>query len=115
MPTDSKTRKELCSRRRKWNAIRCWPLGAAPDRLPEGNRYRMMVAKRALMSAYEEADVEPDTCVADLLADLRHLCDRLGLDYAKLDRRAYHNYAEEHIWPKEKNRTEDSHAKTKQA
>jgi hypothetical protein len=108
MPTDSKTRKELCSRWRKWNAIRWWPLGAAPDKLPDGNRYRTMVAKRALMSAYEEADIEPDTCIADLLADLRHLCDRLTLDYAKLDRRAYRNYAEERIWPKEVRHAKES-------
>jgi hypothetical protein len=105
MPNDTKVKKDLhrmlVARRRKWQAIRWWPLGAAPNRLPDGNLYRTMVAKRALMSAYEEADVEPDTCVADLLADLRHLCDHLGLDYAKLDRRAYRNYAEEHIWPKE--------------
>jgi len=97
MPTDKKARKELCSRRRKWNAIRWWPLGAAPDKLPDGNRYRTMVAKRALMLSYEKADAEPDTCIADLLADLRHLCDRLGLDYAKLDRRAHGHYTEEAV------------------
>ncbi len=30
--------------------------------------------------------------IADLLADLRHLCDALGLDFAELDSRAYDHY-----------------------
>lgn len=33
-----------------------------------------------------------DTGIVDLLANLRHLCDREGLDFAKLDRMAYAHY-----------------------
>ena len=33
--------------------------------------------------------------VTDALADLRHLCDRRGYDFAELDRTAYSHYIEE--------------------
>jgi hypothetical protein len=33
--------------------------------------------------------------IADLLTDLRHLCDALNLDFAKLDNRAYDHYSSE--------------------
>ena len=36
-----------------------------------------------------------DTAIADLLADIRHLCDLKGFSYADLDRRAYLNYLPE--------------------
>lgn len=50
---------------------------------------------------YEWAD-SPATALADLLADVRHLCDLEGLDYAKLDETAYSHYQmdlEEHGGP----------------
>ena len=36
-----------------------------------------------------------ETVLTDLLADLRHLCDRLRLDFATLDRLASLNYVNE--------------------
>lgn len=50
-----------------------------------------IIAKRALQAAYGDEN-DPDTCIVDLLADLRHICDTLRLDFAELDRRAYDHY-----------------------
>lgn len=36
-----------------------------------------------------------DTAISDLLADIRHLCDREGLDMGEMDRRAHKRYLEE--------------------
>ena len=36
-----------------------------------------------------------DTGIVDLLANLRHLCDREGLDFAELDSMAYAHYIAE--------------------
>ena len=49
-------------------------------------------AEKALKSVYDNTG---DEAVVDMLADLRHLCDARRLDFAKLDRRAYRNYADE--------------------
>lgn len=37
----------------------------------------------------------PEDGISDLLADIRHLCDLLGLDFSDLDSRAYRNYVSE--------------------
>lgn len=36
-----------------------------------------------------------DDGIADLLADIRHLCDAMDLDFDGLDSRAHRNYVEE--------------------
>jgi hypothetical protein len=36
-----------------------------------------------------------DDGISDLLADMRHLCDALDLNFAELDSRAHRNYVEE--------------------
>lgn len=36
-----------------------------------------------------------DAIVSDLLADLRHWCDKRQWDFAQLDHRAYRNYLSE--------------------
>ena len=54
---------------------------------------RLSMAKIALRS-YVQVDDEPEA-ITDLLSDLRHLCDALGLDFAELDRIAYRHYIEE--------------------
>ena len=41
----------------------------------------------------------PEEGIADLLADIRHLCDLLQLDFAELDSRAYSNYSNELVLP----------------
>jgi len=45
-------------------------------------------AKRAL----QELKAVPQEVLKYLLADLRHWCDCLGFDFAKIDREAYHAY-----------------------
>ena len=75
----------------EWSDIPNYKLGDAPEELT-GIPYRLVVAKRALRAGYEELE---DYTITDMLADLRHLCDALGLDYGKLDDMAYQHYTEE--------------------
>lgn len=77
---------------RAYNAIPRYALGEAPEDM-EPKEYRCTIAKRALEAGYEEVTL-PDTIV-DILADIRHLCDTLGLDYAFLDKQAYLAYLKE--------------------
>lgn len=56
------------------------------------NRIHVVTAEKALKSVYDAVN---DEAIADMLSDLRHLCDAKRLDFAKLDRRAYRNYAGE--------------------
>ena len=79
---------------RKFQTIPCFRLGEVPEGFAEKNPllYRRIVAKRALQAGYEEADI-PGQSITDLLSDIRHLCDGLGLDFAKLDRAGYENYS----------------------
>jgi len=81
-----------------WKAIPHLPLGKVPEELAEKDAllYRRIVAKRALLAAYEEDDV-PAQLITDLLADLRHLCDGLGFDFGELDRAAFRHYAVERV------------------
>lgn len=53
-----------------------------------------IIAKRALHAAYREEN-DPETRIVDLLADLRHLCDRLRLDFGDLDGQAHYHYLED--------------------
>ncbi len=79
----------------RWAAIPDHP--AADLAIPESDEpagYSCCVAKRALLAAYDEAN-DPQASLIDLLADLRHLCDRMDWDFAKLDRAAYPRYAAE--------------------
>lgn len=45
--------------------------------------------------------IEVEFNILDALANLRHLCDALGLDFANLDRVAYRHYADEKGTPEE--------------
>lgn len=56
------------------------------------NRIHVITAEKALKAVYDDTN---DEAIADMLSDLRHLCDARRLDFAKLDRRAYRNYADE--------------------
>ena len=73
------------------------PLGEVPENLPDENPllYHLIIAKRALMAGYECGEEDPEACVSDMLADLRHLCDALGLDFGVLDDRAHGHYVAE--------------------
>jgi hypothetical protein len=65
-----------------------------PD--PDGlNDDRAQWAKEALGSFSKGAGSEEDTAVSDLLTDLRHYCDRHGLDWEEQLFRANNHYAEE--------------------
>lgn len=43
--------------------------------------------------ARREIKAEPAAILSYLLCDLRHWCDRKGLDYAKADKRGYEHYS----------------------
>lgn len=63
----------------------------------DDNRWRAEAAGAAVraygVGGYDSE--EPATVVADLLADLRHLCDALGVDYDQLDARGQGHYLAE--------------------
>jgi hypothetical protein len=56
------------------------------------NRSHVATAEKALTTVYNDTS---DKAIADMLSDLRHLCDARRLDFAKIDRRAYRTYADE--------------------
>lgn len=57
---------------------------------------RAMRAHKALAANGTGQSTHSDEeAIIDLLANLRHLCDLRGLDFAKLDRVAYSHYVEE--------------------
>lgn len=62
------------------------------DLSPE-NSQRSEKAYRAVLTY--ESDSSLEKCIADLLGDLRLLCDESGFDYAELDRTGYRNYLAE--------------------
>lgn len=61
--------------------------------------------QKALKSVLEHAELdarhrdyflhEVEDGIVDLLANLRHLCDKKKLDFGDLDRKANHHYLEE--------------------
>lgn len=64
------------------------------------NKRLAVKALAALRSAsyYDHSDREqesPQEGIANLLTDLRHLCDSLSLDFAELDSNAYNQYTAE--------------------
>lgn len=56
------------------------------------NQIHAVCAEKALKTVYHATD---EDAIVDLMSDLRHLCDRQGRDYFKLDRRAYRVYSRE--------------------
>ncbi len=46
----------------------------------------------------------PEESVTDLLADIRHWCDRHGEDFARLDRMAYEHYSTETVLARKEER-----------
>ena len=69
-----------------------YALGESPDDL-HIHKYRLVIIKRALEAGYEEVTI-PETII-DILADIRHLCDEVGLDFGALDKQAYTYYIQE--------------------
>ena len=47
-----------------------------------------------LLRQYNKYDL-PESCLIDILADVRHWCDWHGHDFAKLDREAFGHYVAE--------------------
>ncbi len=60
--------------------------------LPE---LKMDKAEAALAILFDLEDADPGAAVTDVLADVRHFCDRHGLCFGDLDRAAYGHYLEE--------------------
>jgi hypothetical protein len=79
-----------------WDSVPLLSLGKVPEEIIENDcqKYRAIIVKRAFKATYEEID-DPEQCITDMLADLRHLSDFLGLDFGKIDRVAYNRYLEE--------------------
>lgn len=68
-----------------------------PDACRDDNTLRAKFAGLAVRTYAERTGVvneEPETAIGDLLNDLRHLCDALGLDYEHLAARDIHYAAE---------------------
>jgi hypothetical protein len=63
-----------------------------PERM---NDSRAAWAATALEMFMEETGAEECDALADLLTDLRHWCDRHGVDYAEQDARAEFHYEAE--------------------
>lgn len=80
----------------KWAAIPHFPLGCVPEGLCEEQPllYRRIIAKRALVAGYEDAGEGGDTLQAlvDAFADLRHLCDGLGVSFERMSKAGYEAY-----------------------
>ena len=57
-----------------------------------GPETRVAVIERIFRTDYEDG---PEKAMAEILTDLRHYCDRHGLDYAERDRAAYGFYLAE--------------------
>jgi hypothetical protein len=79
---------------------------ASPEHLtadgvdPALNNYRRATFASGAVKAYAARTMpsggeEPATAIGDLLADLRHLSDSLGLDFDDMDATAYRRYSEE--------------------
>ena len=56
---------------------------------------RARVLRRLLARAYDPGKGADPENIADMLTDLRHLCDVQGLDFGECDRIAYQNYLSE--------------------
>lgn len=84
-----------------WADIPHYELGKAPEEFIEQQprMYRCCCAKRAMIASYDLEATSPrgdvEDAVTDLLSDLRHLCQQLGIDYAEHDRRAQQHFSEE--------------------
>jgi hypothetical protein len=64
-------------------------------RQPKINRERGERADIALKGGNYETPEDREAAIADILCDLRHLCDRYGYDFGQLCDRGYSNYCAE--------------------
>lgn len=77
---------------RLFDSIPRYALGETPENM-ENVEYRLVIIRRALEAGYEDTEI-PEVII-DILADIRHLCDRLKIDFASVDKKAYEYYLEE--------------------
>ncbi len=93
----SETNKKSCTKKYEelFAEIPDYKLGDIPDELYDKDfkLARCVIVKRALVAGYEDPQVVD--CLCDLLADIRHFCDKMGCGFAELDRMAYRHYIEE--------------------
>jgi len=86
----------------RWDEIPNYDIGDIPEKIvnDEGTfLFNLIVVKRALRSGYEWADEDPETTITDILVDLRHLCDALGVDFVAVDASANTHYVRETCAP----------------
>ena len=97
-------KKEAARERRKhrsiaadWKRIPDYKLGDMPEELYDEKPIlaRCVIAKRALAAAYEAPEDEPEQAVVDALTDIRHLCDRIGVDFFEALEISYKYYLDE--------------------
>ena len=75
-----------------WNMIQYHGIGELPDNMND-TELSVALAKRAIVSTFDDPDCTAN--IVDLLADLRHLCDAIELDYDDCDRVAKNHYENE--------------------
>jgi hypothetical protein len=61
----------------------------------DGIELSIAIAKHALTSAFSDAESDPEAAIIDMLVDIRHLCDALGIMFELKDASASHHYMEE--------------------
>jgi hypothetical protein len=68
------------------------------DLAPDRNQQRGLFVAEAMRTYAETTGVSDEAVelvIRDMLGDMRHLCDSLGLSYSELDRRAHSSYRSE--------------------
>lgn len=78
-----------------WDAIPYSKTGEVLTGLPTVP-YRLATLKKAMVEIYEVGlPVELHYAITDILADIRHMCDQLNLDFGALDKTAHSVYLNE--------------------
>lgn len=81
---------------KRFDKIPFYELGKTPESINR-NKYRCITIKRAILASYEDAEDDIGSALTDVLADLRHLCDAVGLDFFDHDKVAYGHYSAEMV------------------
>ena len=59
------------------------------------NQQRAEWAEIAIQAFMNETGVDFEDAIADLLCDIRHLCDSTNQDFLELERKAFNHYMHE--------------------
>lgn len=71
-----------------------------PEEVSDKNGERASWVQEALAVFMARTGTDAEDAVSDFLADLRHFCDRSGVDYNHAQNRAQAHYEEETFQPK---------------